>query len=67
MDAVSSKLLTAQVKAEALFAEVVHLGLVSAGKLESELTADIHALAQSRLVCADIGSSASRAPDPIPC
>ena len=48
MDAVSSELLAAQLKAEALFAEVVQLGLVSAGKLESELTAEIHALAQSR-------------------
>jgi Xaa-Pro aminopeptidase len=48
MDAVSSELLAAQIKAEALFAEVVDRGLVSAGKLESELTAEIHALAQSR-------------------
>ena len=35
MDAVSSKLLAAQVKAEALFAEVVQLGLVSAGNLKA--------------------------------
>lgn len=48
MDAVSKELLEAQIKAEALFAEVVDRGLVSAGKLESELTAQIHALAQSR-------------------
>jgi Xaa-Pro dipeptidase len=48
MDAVSSELLAAQIKAEALFAEVVDRGLVSAGKLESELTEEIHALAQSR-------------------
>ena len=48
MDAVSNELLAAQIKAEALFAEVVDRGLVSAGKLESELTAEIHALAQSR-------------------
>jgi Xaa-Pro dipeptidase len=48
MDAVSTELLTAQMKAEALFAEVVACGLVSAGKLESELTAEIHALAESR-------------------
>lgn len=48
MDATSQALLAAQVKAEALFAEVVDSGLVSAGKLESELTAEIHALAQSR-------------------
>ena len=48
MDAVSRELLAAQVKAAALFAEVVDSGLVSAGKLESELTEEIHALAQSR-------------------
>ncbi len=48
MDAVARELLTAQIKAEALFAEVVNRGMVSAGKLESELTAEIHALAQSR-------------------
>jgi hypothetical protein len=39
MDAVSKELLEAQIKAEVLFAEVVDRGLVSAGKLESELTA----------------------------
>jgi Xaa-Pro dipeptidase len=48
MDAVSRELLAAQVRAAALFAEVVDRGLVSAGKLESELTEEIHALAQSR-------------------
>jgi Xaa-Pro aminopeptidase len=48
MDVVSTELLAAQTKAEALFAEVVDRGLVSAGKLESELTVEIHALAQSR-------------------
>jgi Xaa-Pro dipeptidase len=48
MDQVAKALLAAQIKAEALFAEVVERGLVSAGKLESELTAEIHALAQSR-------------------
>src|ERR1700722_3548445 len=47
MDGVSRELLAAQVKAEALFAEVVDRGLVSAGKLESELTEEIHALALS--------------------
>jgi Xaa-Pro dipeptidase len=47
MDSVSRELLAAQSKAEALFAEVVDRGLVSAGKLESELTAEIHALAGS--------------------
>jgi Xaa-Pro dipeptidase len=48
MDRVSAQLLSAQIKAEALFAEVVSSGMVKAGKLESELTAEIHALAQSR-------------------
>ncbi|HEY2462566.1 MAG TPA: M24 family metallopeptidase [Steroidobacteraceae bacterium] len=48
MDATSRELLAAQDKAAALFAEVVERGLVSAGKLESELTAEIHALAQAR-------------------
>src|SRR5471030_2471798 len=48
MDPTSQALLAAQIKAEALFREVVERGMVSAGKLESELTAQIHALAQSR-------------------
>src|SRR5471032_3322795 len=48
MDPISTQLQSAQIKAEALFAEVVDRGLVSAGKLESELTEEIHALAQSR-------------------
>jgi len=48
MDAVAQSLLTAQNKAEALFAEVVAGGLIQAGKLESQLTADIHALAKER-------------------
>ena len=48
MDATSQALLAAQVKAEALFTEVVDRKMVSAGKRESELTAEIHALAQSR-------------------
>jgi Xaa-Pro dipeptidase len=48
MDIVSKELLAAQIKAETLFAEVVDRGLVSAGKMESELTAEIHALAESR-------------------
>jgi Xaa-Pro dipeptidase len=47
-DLVSRELLAAQNKAVALFAEVVDKGMISAGKLESELTAEIHALAQSR-------------------
>lgn len=48
MDLTSTQLLSAQIKAEALFAEVVRSGVVAAGKLESNLTAEIHALAQSR-------------------
>lgn len=48
MDATSRELLAAQDKAAALFAQVVDRGLVSAGKLESELTAEIHALAQAQ-------------------
>jgi Xaa-Pro dipeptidase len=48
MDDTSRALLAAQIKAEALFQEVVERRMVSAGKLESELTAQIHALAQSR-------------------
>src|SRR5450432_2205490 len=43
MDPISIQLQSAQLTAEALFAEVVN-----SGKLESELTAEIHALAQSR-------------------
>jgi Xaa-Pro dipeptidase len=48
MDLTSRELLAAQNKAEALFAAVVDNGLVRAGKLESELTDEIHELAQSR-------------------
>jgi|SRR5450432_2306964 Xaa-Pro dipeptidase len=48
MDATARELLLAQSKAEALFAEIADSGMVSAGKLESELTAEIRALAQSR-------------------
>src|SRR5258708_40002224 len=48
MDAISKELLAAQGKAEALFAEVAQSGMVSAGKLESELTSEIHALARAR-------------------
>jgi len=48
VDAVSQSLLTAQHKAEALFAAVVSGGLIQPGKLESQLTADIHALAKER-------------------
>jgi len=48
VDAVAQSLLAAQNKAEALFADVVAGGLIQPGKLESELTADIHALAKER-------------------
>jgi Xaa-Pro dipeptidase len=48
MDATSRALLAAQIKAEALFAEVVDRGMITPGKLESALTGEIHALAQSR-------------------
>jgi Xaa-Pro dipeptidase len=48
MDAVARSLLEAQKKAEALFADVVSGGLIQAGKLESELSREIHRLAQER-------------------
>jgi Xaa-Pro aminopeptidase len=48
MDEVARALLAAQIKAEALFEAVVAEGLIRPGKLESELSADIHALAQAR-------------------
>lgn len=48
MDATAQALLAAQATAEALFAEVIDRRMVSPGKRESELTAEIHALAQSR-------------------
>jgi Xaa-Pro dipeptidase len=48
MDAVSAQLLAAQRRAEALFAEVVDGGLVVAGKLESDLSAEIYDLAKAR-------------------
>jgi len=48
MDAISRSLIAAQIKAQALFAEVVDGGMIRPGKLESELTAEIHALARSR-------------------
>jgi Xaa-Pro dipeptidase len=48
MDAVSRSLLEAQNKAEALFADVVSGGLIRAGKLESELSEEIHGLARER-------------------
>jgi Xaa-Pro aminopeptidase len=48
LDQVAQSLLQAQQKAEALFAAVLSEGLIQPGKLESELSADIQALAQSR-------------------
>jgi Xaa-Pro dipeptidase len=48
MDAVSQTLLAAQDKAAALFADVVSGGMICAGKLESELTEEIHAIARSK-------------------
>ena len=48
MDAIAESLIAAQSKAEALFTEVVESGMIQAGKLESELTSEIHALAQSK-------------------
>jgi Xaa-Pro aminopeptidase len=48
MDAIAQSLITAQNKAEALFAEIVAGGMIEPGKLESELTAEIHDLARSR-------------------
>ena len=48
MDLISRSLIAAQNKAEALFGEVVDSGMIRAGLLESELTAEIHSLAQSR-------------------
>jgi Xaa-Pro dipeptidase len=48
MDSVSESLIAAQNKAAALFAEVADSGMIQAGKLESELSAQIHSLAQTR-------------------
>jgi Xaa-Pro aminopeptidase len=48
MDAVSKALAAAQNKAEALFQEVVDSGMIRPGKLETELTKEIHALARAR-------------------
>jgi Xaa-Pro aminopeptidase len=48
MDEVAQSLLAAQHQAEALFAAVVADGLIRPGRLESELTEDIRALAQQR-------------------
>jgi hypothetical protein len=48
MNSISRSLIAAQNKAEALFEEVVGSGMIRAGKLESELTDEIHCLAQAR-------------------
>jgi Xaa-Pro dipeptidase len=48
MDSVSRALLSAQRRAEELFAAVVEAHLIVPGKLESEVSDEIHALAQSR-------------------
>ena len=48
MDEISQSLMQAQQKAEALFAEIVDSGMIRAGKLESELSMEIHALAKNR-------------------
>jgi len=48
LDATASALLQAQHRAQALFSAVVDEGLIRAGRLESELNDDIHALAARR-------------------
>lgn len=48
MDSIASSLLQAQNKVEALFAAVIAAGLIQPGKLESEISSDIHALARSQ-------------------
>ena len=67
MDEVAQSLLAAQNKAVALFDEIVAGGLIQAGKLESQLTADIHALAKQRFGVDATGTSASRARVPTRC
>jgi Xaa-Pro aminopeptidase len=47
VDPIASSLVKAQATAESLFAAVVAEGLIQAGKLESELNREIHALAKS--------------------
>jgi Xaa-Pro dipeptidase len=47
-DSIAQSLVEAQNTAQALFAAVISNGLIQAGKLESELSMDIHALAQSQ-------------------
>jgi Xaa-Pro dipeptidase len=48
MDSIADSLVAAQNKAAALFDEVVARGMICAGKLESELTSEVHKLAWSR-------------------
>jgi Xaa-Pro dipeptidase len=48
LDEMSRALLDAQRKAEDLFAAVIDLSVIAPGKLESEVSADIYALAQSQ-------------------
>ena len=48
MGKVEQQLSEAQGKAEELFAEIIHSGLIRAGVFESELSAEIHALARRR-------------------
>jgi Xaa-Pro dipeptidase len=48
MDSIADSLWAAQNKAAALFGEVVDSGMICAGKLESELTSEIHKLAWTR-------------------
>jgi hypothetical protein len=50
MDSISQHLIAGQNKAQRLFEHVVGSGLIQAGKLESELTEEIHSLAGSRFV-----------------
>ncbi len=51
MNTTAQSLIKAQETAEALFAAVVSGGLIQPGKLESELSADIHALARRQFGC----------------
>ena len=67
MRTVEEALVAAQRKAAELFAEVVVSGLIRAGALESELSKEIHALANGALVSAATGTSASCAAVRTPC
>jgi Xaa-Pro aminopeptidase len=48
VDSIARSLVRAQDKAEALFAAVIAGGVIQPGKLESEISAQIHALARSQ-------------------